>query len=187
MLRSLSEIFINYLTNLSGKEFDDDDKEVYIYGLECLLNTLIVISLLLVWSLFAHRFWETVLWISVFTLTRHYAGGVHAPSELTCILSSVFLGMSNAYIVSYISIPLYAFLFCIIICLLFAPTDVSKFELTLRQKKRYKLKSVCILLLLWILCLLIGSNPLSFSIIYALLCAYTLLLVNSVLHILKKH
>ncbi len=99
MLQSISDIFISYLIRLSQRNIDHDEKEVLIYGLECFLNTSIVCIVLSLWGIFTHRLTETVIWIIVFSVARHFAGGLHAPSELSCILSSICLGISNTFFI----------------------------------------------------------------------------------------
>ena len=42
---------VNKLIRISGEDIDQDQQDVYIYGLECFLNTFITIILLMLWGL----------------------------------------------------------------------------------------------------------------------------------------
>ena len=46
---------VNKLIRISGEDIDQDQQDVYIYGLECFLNTFITIILLMLWGLLSHR------------------------------------------------------------------------------------------------------------------------------------
>lgn len=171
MLTFLSEKLVDLLIHGSQKTFDDEDREVYVYGVECFLNMVIVTGILCIWGIFTHSFFETLLWIASFSIIRHYAGGLHAPSELSCIVSSVLIGGTNYFAIQYANVTIWAFLFCLLICMLFAPTDTSKLELTQQQKRVYKLKAGFTILVGAAICLLIGENTFTRSVLYAFVCA----------------
>ena len=101
MLTVFSEKLVNLLIRESEKSFDKGDIEVYVYGVECFLNMAIVASILCLWGILTHNFFETLLWIISFSLIRHYAGGLHAPSELSCIISSILIGATNYFAIQY--------------------------------------------------------------------------------------
>ena len=86
---------VNKLIRISGEDIDQDQQDVYIYGLECFLNTFITIILLMLWGLLSHTLGCTMIWVIVFSLLRHFMGGAHAPTQLICILGSFALGCFN--------------------------------------------------------------------------------------------
>ena len=148
MLNKLSNIIANYLIILSNTDTDDAQKDVYAYGIECFLNTAITVSILCLWGMITHTFSETVIWLISFTLLRHYVGGYHAPSNLSCILSSVLLGASNYFIPNFLlneflTLCLYSFL--LVICWFFAPVKNYQKKLLAKGRFYYKFHSLFLL------------------------------------------
>lgn len=149
MLNKIANTIAENLIRLSGRNTDDEQREVYAYGLECLLNTLITVSILSLWGITTHTLIETIIWLIALFLLRHYAGGYHAPSNFMCIFSSVLLGILNYYIaiilpVGTVSICIYAAM--IVFCGLFAPIENHKVTLSKAKQKHYKCISLIILI-----------------------------------------
>ena len=178
MLAVFSEKLVDLLTHASDKPLDKSDIEIYVYGVECFLNMAIVTSILCIWGILTHTFFETLLWIASFSLIRHYAGGLHAPSELSCIISSILIGVTNYFSIQYAKLSIWTFLLCLLICLLLAPTDTSKLELTPRQKIVFKIKSCFSILVGTSICFIIGKNTFTLSIMHAFVCASSLCAVS---------
>lgn len=65
MLHNLSILLTDRLIKLSHVDFDDNQTEVYVYGLECLLNTTITVNILIIWGLIS------------LTLTKTYSAHQH--------------------------------------------------------------------------------------------------------------
>lgn len=97
MIQKISIQLVNQLVVKSQQTVDKDQIEVYVYGMECFLNTGITTLLLFIWGLFSHNFAEEIVWIITFSILRKYAGGYHSPSQITCILGSAILGISNSF------------------------------------------------------------------------------------------
>lgn len=164
----------------SAIDVELDQREVYIYGLECLLNTGLTVILLTIWGIVTNSLLETLFWIVCFIKFRNYTGGFHAPTQLTCVLSSILLGCSNYFVIELIepssALFLIIYLFCAITCLLFAPVETTKKPLTHKLRVHYKLISLSILGV----CFLI--NPflpikIGTSISYAFVCTAFLVLI----------
>lgn len=66
-----------------------DEKEVYQYGVELILNEVITFSLILIYSVIAWKLRYAVEFLSVFCLTRVYCGGYHAPKTSICRLTMI--------------------------------------------------------------------------------------------------
>ena len=88
MITKWAIYIVNQLIKVSRKKINSEQLDIYIYGLECFLNTFITITLLTIWGIFSHSLSSTLLWVLTFSLLRHFIGGVHAPTQLTCILAS---------------------------------------------------------------------------------------------------
>lgn len=66
-----------------------DEKEVYQYGVELILNEVITFSLILIYSVLAWKLRYAVEFLSVFCLTRVYCGGYHASKTSICRLTMI--------------------------------------------------------------------------------------------------
>lgn len=148
MKKSYVQTFITKLVDCSGMSIDSEQKEIYVYGLECFLNTGITIFILAIWACFTHTLSETICWILSFSILRHHAGGYHAPTQLSCIFCSSLLGISNFLFIHFFNLNI---VWCIgillILCIfffLFAPTWSNKKILSPKLKYHEKIKSFLI-------------------------------------------
>ena len=76
----------------SGTEYDEDDIEVYSYGLQIFLSNVFEVLAVLIIGLCIGRFFETVAFFVSFISLRSGAGGYHAKTYLRC-----FLGLLVVY------------------------------------------------------------------------------------------
>ena len=85
MVHKISEHIITYA--ISNGLLDADKSEEYIYGLE--LSLLVLLNDLTVCIIGAvmGMFWESVVFLFLYTLLRRYIGGFHFSSQLLCYLS----------------------------------------------------------------------------------------------------
>ena len=63
---------------------DEEKKEIYIYGIELLVSSLIGAVLILGISIGIGKIWSGVVFLSVFILVRQYTGGYHADTYVRC-------------------------------------------------------------------------------------------------------
>lgn len=183
MLKLWATLLVDKLIFLSKDSCDHEQREVYIYGLECILNTGITVSLLFLGSILAQSFCETFVWVIVFSFLRHQTGGYHAPSHILCIVSSTILGALTFGISSYASfIEPYVSTIYVILFLLYAvftPVINQKKILDSREKVCHKLRALLIL----IVCSLVSAFStceLSVAILYACCCNIILVLFTFV-------
>ncbi len=66
--------------------FQEEDREVYAYGFELLLSTVLNLLTVLVMAVFFGRIAETLCFLTTFIVMRIFAGGYHASSHLRCFL-----------------------------------------------------------------------------------------------------
>ena len=148
MISFLSKKITYFIISTSNTSPDSDQIKVYIYGLECFLNTGFTICILFIWGLFTNTIPETICWIVAFSVLRHHVGGLHAHTQLSCILSSCLMGISNWMVIAYIpyqsTIALLICAICIVTFMLYAPLDTPKYKLTHSMAKKEKLYS-CLL------------------------------------------
>lgn len=183
MITAYSKKIVNWLLDRSGTLHDEEDIEVYVYGLECFFNTAIPLLILTVWGVLTHTTSETLCWIMFFSILRHHAGGLHASTQFTCILSSVVLGMSNYIILQYQNIEasdmLIISICCIIVCIFYAPVDSGKLQISLSEARKQKIISI-VIIMLGTLVSVSFQNSISISIMYSFFCTCTLILIKKV-------
>ena len=188
MLTIYSKKIIAWLVRHSDTFQDPEQLEIYAYGLECFLNTTITIFVLFVGSILTHSILETFCWIISFSIFRHHAGGWHAPTQLSCILSSSLLGISNMLIIRHFELRIWhiitILLGSLIICLLFAPIDSTKVILSKTEQKKEKIISIFILMFGAFAYFLLPTN-FSSSIIHAFLCTDILIVAKKISDNLK--
>ena len=66
MITKWATSIANKLAELSGEDVSADQLEIYIYGLECFLNTFITIVLLFVWGVLSHTLGYTLIYFICF-------------------------------------------------------------------------------------------------------------------------
>ena len=59
MITKWAIYIVNQLIKVSRKKINSEQLDIYIYGLECFLNTFITITLLTIWGIFSHSLSST--------------------------------------------------------------------------------------------------------------------------------
>lgn len=159
--RTLSKITLQFLKKYN--QIENNQIEIIEYGLTIFFSTIIKILIILIVSFIFGITKEVFLSIIVFAILRHFAGGIHAKTPLSCLISMFIIYFSIYIISSYITINEYAlfiyFIFCLIIILLYAPADViEKPIISLKQKKKLKYSSIIVLIILFTIAYIINSN-----------------------------
>ena len=86
-----------YYTNCD-EPYDEGDIEVYAYGLEIFLSSVLEVFATLLLGLFMGKFFETIAFFAAFIPLRSLAGGYHAKTNLRCfagllVIYAIFLGI----------------------------------------------------------------------------------------------
>lgn len=181
MLHQLSIHTVEYFLSVLHKPIDEDQKEIYIYGMECFLNTSIPLLLIVIWGIINHCIFETFTWIFAFSFLRQYTGGYHASSQWICITSTTLLGCTNTLIINSATLTplnvtlLYfvAFLLTISVCPIASPQK----PLLHTQYKQHK-KYVCIILSAYIIFSYLLPSPYALSICYAVFTCFILVIIT---------
>ncbi len=142
MINQFSKQIINLIVAKSKQCVDIEQLEIYIYGLECFINTAVPVIILTIFSIFSNTLFETWLWIIIFSILRKYTGGYHAPSQWICMLSTISLGVINTLVIRYCSLYwtcciLWYIIYAILIIFL-CPIKSHKKKLTSLQRKYHK-------------------------------------------------
>ncbi|MCI8408805.1 MAG: accessory gene regulator B family protein [Lachnospiraceae bacterium] len=162
MITQYSKVLANKLISASNTHANLEDLEVYIYGIECIVNTGVTTLLLLLWGFITSSILETVAWLLCFLLLRHYTGGIHAPTQISCIICSTLLGMLNFPIItlvnfSFMQVTTLYFIF-IIIGIVFAPAKTKKREFSIKERKKCKLLVFVIIIICFFLAIVFPQS-----------------------------
>lgn len=145
MIAKLSRIIADFF--IRQKVVPEDQREVYEYGFELSISSVIGILIVLAIGLVSNRFWESVVFYIVFCFTRLFTGGYHASTYLRCKVT--FAGALVAVLVvdwlikgieDYYWFILY--LYSLVVVCQFAPVENPNKELTERQKVKCKVISI---------------------------------------------
>lgn len=82
---------------------EKDNEDIYAYGLEIIINSLISIISVLAIGILQHNFWYTVIYLTTYCSIRLYAGGYHAKNNFYCIL---------IFVLAYMCSPIWNVLYC---------------------------------------------------------------------------
>ncbi len=86
-------------------EIEEEDKELYVYALKNILNTLAPLFLALLTGLILRCPLRTILIIAPFVLLRKFSGGFHMESAVLCTISSAALLVACSLLSFQIHIP----------------------------------------------------------------------------------
>lgn len=150
------------------KETDKLPFEIYVYGFELLLSSLIETGAIILIGCLLGKFLETILFLLSFSSIRFFSGGYHAKSYLRCFivtLISYFLILFMTDTLSYLSpnyIALIAFAIIIYSLILFIKIcPVRSNGKTIFNPQKQKMLSIivlCINVILAIALLIIYQN-----------------------------
>lgn len=150
MINKLSEFLTKKM--LSNNTINDEDKELYVYGLFMLLSQLMFFIIACIFGFILNCIIESIIFYIAFQFIRRYAGGYHAKTETRCeILSSlsilcciVLIKFSEIY---YIKISLLCIsLVCAVLIFIFCPLDTPEKPLSEKEFKYFRKISLIILL-----------------------------------------
>ncbi len=157
MITKLCRIIVDFF--IREKIVPEEQRDIYEYGFELSISSVIGILIVLAIGLVSGKFWESVVFYIVFCFTRLFTGGFHAPSYLLCKL--VFAGVLVAVLLinwlfhgieDYYWFVLY--LYSLIIVCQFAPVDNPNKRLDRREKIRCKIISI-IEMVVWLAVMLL--------------------------------
>ncbi len=145
MIAKLSQIIADFF--IRQKVVPEEQREIYEYGFELSISSVIGIIIVLAVGLISGKFWESVVFYIVFCFTRLFTGGFHAPNHLLCKVTftvTLLLVLAADWLLSGIE-NYYWFilhLYSLVIVCQFAPIENSNKELSKRQKVRCKIIAI---------------------------------------------
>ena len=160
IITKFCHIVVNFF--IRNNIFSEEQREIYQYGFELWVSSVIGILIVLAIGAVSGRFWESVIFYIVFCFTRLFSGGFHAPTYLLCkitftsvLISVLALDWLLCGIVGYYWYVLYLYSF-IIICR-FAPVENSNKKLTEYEKVRSKVICIVEMMICPLVMLLLNS------------------------------
>jgi len=156
MLQMISRNIIDrfILNNVIG---ENEDRDIYAYGMELIISSVINILSVFIVSIFFGRFSETAAFFLAFIPIRTYAGGYHARTHLRCF--SLLMAVYTIVLLVLFFMPekvIYVFsvsfaVISIILVANFAPIEDDNKKLTLNEKTKYRKVSIAIVIVQFIL------------------------------------
>lgn len=145
MIAKLSHIIADFF--IREKVIPDEQREIYEYGFELSISSVIGIIIVLAIGLISGKFWESIVFYIVFCFTRLFTGGFHAPNYLLCKITfaaALLVVLAADWILSEIENYYWFVLhfYSLIIVCQFAPVENTNKELNKREKVRFKVISI---------------------------------------------
>lgn len=151
MLYYLSESITDFL--LLRKIIRNEDKEIYIYGIQLLISSIINALICLIESLLLGDLIGGLVFFLTFSSLRKFTGGFHSKSYLLCnvifsIIAAVALTVNKFIYYIFMEIPVIALvmLFTILCITLFAPVYNENKKLTNNERNKFRIISILIYL-----------------------------------------
>ena len=119
---------------------DPEMEEVYAYGIECTLSTLLILALLIAAGFILGKPLQMLVFIAAWLPLRMLVGGAHANTHWACTLVSVGLGTVSVWLSDYFNmlhpaIIITASVICCIVFFITAPVVHKNHPIS---KKRYR-------------------------------------------------
>ena len=186
MISRLSKCISEYLCKMNVIPLED--RELYAYGFFLLLSRGIFLVTTALIGAILGIFWESVLFYTIFSLLREYAGGVHASKETVCLICTILmmsLGVISIRLFENekcIGIALVLLLVGSVIVYFLSPLDSENKPLTSSERQYYgkKTRRIVEILVLSALILMPVKNSVLLYII-----AVTLILEGALLILAK--
>lgn len=130
----------------------EKDRVKYEYGLNALYSSVFnLIGTLIVFSVFGYLK-EVLILIAFFAVLRTFSGGYHAKTRLRCFMFFVSLAGTAMWLyqsysfADYKELWLFGLVQCIFLVAVFSPLDTKAKRLKPAQKKKYRRKSIIIVI-----------------------------------------
>lgn len=143
----LSECITDFL--LRKKTIRNEEKDIYVYGVELIISSIINLLICLIISLLFEDFANGLVFFISFSSLRRFTGGFHSKSFLRCnIIFAVIVVIAlsiNRYLSDVFDYAVFSVLltvFTLLIIVLFSPVYNDNKKLTEQERKQFLLKSV---------------------------------------------
>lgn len=145
---------------LKNKVINIEDRDIYIYGFEIILSTLIVTGTLLTLGIILNKILLTLVFMFIFIILRIYTGGYHSEKFKSCFVISIAIYLSelllNDLVADNLKLKVGIILILIASSIIYrlSPVEHKNNPLSFEDKKKYKKISRVITLLILVLTLI---------------------------------
>ncbi len=124
------------------------EKDVFEYGFEYFFSYLVYLLIIIPISILTDSFIEIMFFIILYIPIRKNIGGLHLKKQYHCLILSIIITITIPILANHILINIYFLLIPMILntflYIIFVPVDCKEKELSLAEKKYYKIKSLII-------------------------------------------
>lgn len=131
----------------AASAIEESDKELYQYGFFLLLSHVLFFLLTAFLGLLFRVPAESIMFYTMFSLLRSYAGGIHAKTETLCILLtslSMFISVASIFVMKLVHaliVPVGMLVVGVLCILILSPLDTREKPLSKAERKRYRCAS----------------------------------------------
>lgn len=144
MITSIAQSIASYL--IRNKIIESEKLDIYIYGFEIMISTIVSILVGLVLGIVFSQLTETIVFLLIFVLLRSYCGGYHTDTYLKCNIVFAVNITAVMLILKFVSsypfvINVAVIAFALLTIAMLAPVENIYKPLTKSEKKSYKIKA----------------------------------------------
>ena len=176
MIQVSSRKIVKHASNL---EVINKEIEVYQYGMEIIISSIIDFALLLIMGVIFNGLLESIVYYFSFAYIRKYSGGLHMNTYTSCILihNIIFLGLILTKHINYVNMFMYVVLIALAgLFYKLAPVKNKNKPLLEHEIKRYRNKA-CLIYAIYLMLALIIQGKIGSTIIYVLLIVNLLMII----------
>lgn len=154
--------------------YNDDKIDEIMYGIEGLYLSVTKMVIIFTLSFILGIFKELICLLIAFNFIRFFAFGMHASKSYICLIFSSLVFIIFAFLCKYVVLPKYVlyilYLLALVIISIYAPADTVKRPLIKKRKRiRFKIFSIMVVIIYFILTLIFKNNLFINSLIFGLL------------------
>ncbi len=173
----MKKLFLKKIRTAIKKQYpnyNDDKIDEIMYGIEGLYLTFTKTVVICIIALILGILKELICLLIAFNFIRFFAFGMHASKSSICLIFSSLVFIIFSILCKYIVLPKYLlyilYLLALAIISIYAPADTVKRPLIKRKKRiKFKILSIMVVIIYFILTLVFKNNLLINSLIFGLL------------------
>ena len=157
-LKSL-ELIVNWLSKEGA--ISDDDKDVYLYALNCMFLNIAPIIIVVIIGIFIGNVVEGLVMIAPFIFIRKYSGGFHMKKMSVCLITSVITLLLCMIAIKYLKCDVIIHCGVVLangLITLFSPIDNENRRLSIKEKDRYRIIAIVLMWIFTALYILLNKN-----------------------------
>lgn len=190
----LEQISLKIANNWSDKRIiPEEDTDIYRYGIEIGLSTIVNILCLLITTLLFFNIFDLIVFASFFVILRQFTGGYHADTYVKCNLVTVSCYSLSTLLANYICIDVRAisvlFAAGLVLISITAPINNCNKTITKAQAGRYKAMAIIIFVLetAFTCAMLFLNSDYASNAFFTILCIIILMPIGMILNKRKEN